>query len=379
MTSSSRYRACIRVALALLTLAATVALMPAAAQAQATRTWVSGVGDDVNPCSRTAPCKTFAGAISKTAASGEINALDPGGFGAVTITKAITIDGGPFTAGVLTNAANGINVSAGVGDEVVLRDLDIDGLCTATAGIRFNSGKRLLVENTTIRAFSAWAINMTPSTANATVVIDDVETSQCGDGIIGGGLNAEPSAPAVDVLVRDSRISGTTTAVRAASGAHVRLTGTTIFGNDFGLVTVGTGVIDSCGDNQVFGNGTAAAPTNGIANAVNCNPAAPAPPVVQAPVAVPPPAVVPPPPPAAITAPKVAVVVCTVPNVVGLTLAKAKTKLTKAHCALGKVTKKTTKKSSRVGKVSAQSSKAGTTRSNGAKVNVTVGKRAKKA
>ena len=64
------------------------------AHAQATRTWVSGVGDDANPCSRTAPCKTFPGAISKTAPGGEIDALDPGGFGALTITKAITIDGG---------------------------------------------------------------------------------------------------------------------------------------------------------------------------------------------------------------------------------------------------------------------------------------------
>jgi hypothetical protein len=62
------------------------------AYAQASRTWVSGVGDDANPCSRTAPCKTFAGAISKTAVNGEINCLDPGGFGAVTITKSITID-----------------------------------------------------------------------------------------------------------------------------------------------------------------------------------------------------------------------------------------------------------------------------------------------
>ena len=61
------------------------------ASAQATRTWVSGVGDDANPCSRTAPCKTFAGAISKTAPSGEINCLDPGGFGAVTITKSISL------------------------------------------------------------------------------------------------------------------------------------------------------------------------------------------------------------------------------------------------------------------------------------------------
>src|ERR1700736_975208 len=80
------------------------------ANAQATRTWVSGVGDDANPCSRTAPCKTFAGAISKTAAGGEINVLDPGGFGAVTITKSISITSG-FEAGVLASASNGIIVN----------------------------------------------------------------------------------------------------------------------------------------------------------------------------------------------------------------------------------------------------------------------------
>src|SRR5213595_1263966 len=81
------------------------------AQAQATRTWVSGVGDDVNPCSRTAPCKTFAGAISKTAVNGEINCIDSGGFGAVTIIKSIIIDGANIEAGVLNAGSNGINVS----------------------------------------------------------------------------------------------------------------------------------------------------------------------------------------------------------------------------------------------------------------------------
>src|ERR1700751_4855879 len=89
---------------------ATICLAAAPANAQASRTWVSGVGDDANPCSRTAPCKTFAGAISKTANGGEIDVLDPGGFGAVTITKNITIDGGPFMAGVLVSSANGINI-----------------------------------------------------------------------------------------------------------------------------------------------------------------------------------------------------------------------------------------------------------------------------
>src|SRR5436305_14565865 len=104
------------------------------ASAQATRTWVSGVGDDANPCSRTAPCKTFAGAISKTAPSGEINVLDPGGFGGVTITKAITIDGGGMLSCVLVSGTNAIIVEAGANDTVVLRGLDIDGLGTGLDG-----------------------------------------------------------------------------------------------------------------------------------------------------------------------------------------------------------------------------------------------------
>ena len=90
---------------------ATMAIYSAPANAQATRTWVSGVGDDVNPCSRTAPCKTFAGAISKTAAGGEINCLDPGGFGAVTITKSITIDCEGTQGSILAAGVNGVNVN----------------------------------------------------------------------------------------------------------------------------------------------------------------------------------------------------------------------------------------------------------------------------
>src|SRR5215471_5367173 len=95
-----------------LKLLAVVLIGASSAYGQATRTWVSGVGDDANPCSRTAPCKTFAGAISKTAAGGEIDVLDPGGFGGVTITKSITIDGTPVLAGVLVAGTAGIVVNA---------------------------------------------------------------------------------------------------------------------------------------------------------------------------------------------------------------------------------------------------------------------------
>src|SRR6059058_4735313 len=113
------------------------------AQAQASRTWVSGVGDDANPCSRTAPCKTFAGAISKTASNGIINCLDPGGFGQVTIIKSITIDCRNVPAGVLATGGIGIAVNDGGTRSIVvrLRGLNIEGIGTTagTKGINFIS------------------------------------------------------------------------------------------------------------------------------------------------------------------------------------------------------------------------------------------------
>jgi hypothetical protein len=121
--------------------------------AQATRTWVSGVGDDANPCSRTAPCRTFAGAISKTATGGVINTLDPGGFGAVTITKAITIAAeGSGEAGVLVSGTNGIIVNAPTGSMVNLRGLQIEGLGTGLSGVLVLGGD-VHIENCTIRNF----------------------------------------------------------------------------------------------------------------------------------------------------------------------------------------------------------------------------------
>src|SRR5262247_3993713 len=118
------------------------------AHAQATRTWVSGVGDDANPCSRTAPCKTFAGAISKTAASGIINCLDPAGYGAVTITKSITIDCTNTIGSILAAGFFGVNVNdSATGTpgtiKVILRNLSINGAGTGTTGVNFTSGNSL--------------------------------------------------------------------------------------------------------------------------------------------------------------------------------------------------------------------------------------------
>jgi hypothetical protein len=132
-------------------------LVIAPAHAQATRTWVSGVGDDANPCSRTAPCKTWPGAISKTATGGEIDALDPGGFGTVTITKSITLDGGGGqVASILASGTPGITVNA-AGGVVILRNLRINGILQSgspgTTGINILSAAKVEIENDDIFGF----------------------------------------------------------------------------------------------------------------------------------------------------------------------------------------------------------------------------------
>jgi hypothetical protein len=187
---------------------------------QASRTWVSGVGDDANPCSRTAPCKTFAGAISKTAAGGEIDALDPAGYGAVTITKAITIDGGGGqVASVLVAGTNGIVVQAGPSDVVILRNLRINGIGTGINGIRFLSGKDLNVESCYIFGFTTNGVDiaLNQATASSAHIINTIIKNNGGVGV----RAANAVTPAVGVLVDESHMILNNIGVEAAQHAHV--------------------------------------------------------------------------------------------------------------------------------------------------------------
>jgi len=165
--------------------------MHTTASAQATRTWVSGVGDDANPCSRTAPCKTFAGAISKTAAGGEISVIDPGGFGGVTITKSITINNVGPEAGVLVSGTNGIVISAAASDRVVLRGLTIEGVGTGLNGVKFNTGASLIIEDCQINGFQGTApsngVLFAPTAGAAQLTIRNSTVSSNGAAGAGGG------------------------------------------------------------------------------------------------------------------------------------------------------------------------------------------------
>src|SRR3954453_22981268 len=147
-----------------LALAALAVALPASASAQATRTWVSGVGDDANPCSRTAPCKTFAGAISKTANGGEINCLDPGGFGGGAIGKSLTIKCHYTEGGVLVSGTNAIVVNATATDTVTIKGLDINGIGvgapTSLSGVKVLSAQRVnLIDNEIYRFQSGVTIS----------------------------------------------------------------------------------------------------------------------------------------------------------------------------------------------------------------------------
>lgn len=172
------------------------------ANAQATRTWVSGVGDDVNPCSRTAPCKTFAGAISKTASPGIINCLDPGGFGAVTITKSITLDCTGTLGSILSSGVQGIIVNTALTtDKVVLRGLDINGagVTLGTNGVNIIQAGSVSFFDVHIANYSGNGIQTTNSANQVSVFVDNCQILNVnGAGILAASTGTGTTLVTVD-------------------------------------------------------------------------------------------------------------------------------------------------------------------------------------
>lgn len=235
----------------ILAIATAFALTATPAAAQATRTWVSGVGDDVNPCSRTAPCKTFAGAISKTAAGGEINTLDPGGFGAVTITKAITIRS-DHRGGVLASGVNGIIINAAATDKVVIDGLDIHGAGTGLNGIRVLSARDVQITNTSIEGFTVSGISIEGTSknrvtvSNVTLLNNDL------------GINLKATANTASAKVDGSLFSGNTTAAIKLDGAlnSASINRSSFYGSPLALNILNGATVSTFGNNAVGTTGT---------------------------------------------------------------------------------------------------------------------------
>jgi hypothetical protein len=254
----------------LLTIVLLTLAVASRANAQATRTWVSGVGNDADPCSRTAPCKTFAGAISKTAASGEIDCLDPGGFGAVTITKSLTIDCYGQTGGILASLTTGIIVN-GAGISVNLRNLVIDGVGNGVRGINILQGNSVNLEHVTISGFVNECILLNAS-GPVNLRVNDASLGECTAGLKANngaratvvnsrishatvGIDqAGTSAMGSTVLVTGSMFAGNATALQSVSGAFMAASGNTFSNQTTTVFNQNGGFIQTGNDNPSFGN-----------------------------------------------------------------------------------------------------------------------------
>ena len=272
--------------------AALFALGQTSAQAQATRTWVSGVGNDANPCSRTAPCKTFAGAISKTFINGEINCLDPGGFGTVTITKSITIDCHEVFASILASGTNGININIAAGNpndplrSVRIRNLNINGAGasgsvgtrTGLKGINILAATSVFVEDTFILNFTQQGILDSRTTGGTLVINNTTVVHNAGPGIqiapSSGATRIDASlynvrsenntdglriGSAVRAMVRQSILSHNANGVQVdgpAANGRVDINNSTFSGNTNGILR-GAGGIAVVSESDFFSNATA--------------------------------------------------------------------------------------------------------------------------
>jgi len=236
-----------------LVIASVLLLSAIHAQAQATRTWVSGVGDDANPGSRTVPCKTFAGTISKTAPGGVINVLDPGGFGAVTITKSITLDAGGQLGSILVSGTSGIIISAATTDTVVLRGLDFQGLGTSLCGIKVITAGTVLIENCEINGFTTGVSVLTDAHViiRNCVIRNNTATADSANGSAGVLVNSANA----DVQVLGTTINDNAAGVSVAGGSDLWMGQSFVIDNaGVGVKSKGSSRTISMQNNHLIGN-----------------------------------------------------------------------------------------------------------------------------
>ncbi len=249
------------------------------------RTWVSSAGDDTNICSRTLPCRTLAGAILKTPDGGEINAVDSGEFGGVTINKSITIDLSTQLGGIQVSGIDGVLIDAESPLTVILKGLDLNGSNAAgLAGIRVtgNSSSIVHIENTKISGFSQNGIEINPSDCGtAAVSISHTSISECSST---GGVHADGTIGAVTVSITDTEIHGCDVGLRLEAGARADValfdfshnflgvladnsavtlrSGTIDFGG-IAVTTTGANAVARLDDVTIFNNSTGLAPVAG--------------------------------------------------------------------------------------------------------------------
>lgn len=247
------------------------------AHAQANRTYMSGVGDDLNPCSRTLPCRTFAGTIPKTVAGGEINCLDSAGYGYLTITKSISIYCEGVVGNILANGIDGVTINAAATDHVLLRGLDIEGAGAGLRGVVILQAGSVVIDHCFIRNFngaSGTGIASNPINFNSMLMIRDSVISHNGTATAGGGISIATNGGSTRVLINNTAIHNNTVGVSVQGSSNVQINsssisenlstglalsgvaavriGRSVIVNNLGAAT--TGNVLSYLDNQINGN-----------------------------------------------------------------------------------------------------------------------------
>jgi hypothetical protein len=233
-------------------LALAVTLPAASAQAQAPRTFVSAAGSDSNPCSFAAPCRHFQAAVNATSAGGEVDALDPAGYGPITITQSITIEGQGWSYIAPPINGNGITIAfPGGEDSVVIHGVSLNGagITGATTGIAFNSGGRLIVRDCVVQNFSFIGIEIRPSGLISFAVTN---TTLSNDGIGISYIVPNGTAEAmgfIDHVVQSGSTNGIEIDVTTNSAANVAISNSIFNGNDFGILVNGASAFGVSIDN----------------------------------------------------------------------------------------------------------------------------------
>src|SRR5262245_2102959 len=221
------------------------------AAAQNSRSWVSGSGNDANPCTRTSPCLTFAGALAKTFTGGEINCLDSGDFGTVAITKSISIRCVGVTAAMQTPGfAIGINAPAD--SEVLLDGLDIDGQGSGLDGVSIFSATRVTIQNSCILNFMRNGVNLTGSPGARLLIADTIILSNnVGLRIAGAG-----GAANVGIVMRTIIDNHPVASVVVAAGNTLIMSASKPTGSPTSVSLAGGATFTSFGDNAIQAAGT---------------------------------------------------------------------------------------------------------------------------
>jgi hypothetical protein len=258
-----------RTAFLLMLIVTALAGMPAQAQ----RVFVSGTGLDTNPCTRTQPCRTFQQAYNTVPANGEIEALDPAGYGPLTITHGISIQAHGFGGIIQTVSCNtcaAILISVTTSDPVTLNGLLLDGAGMGLNGILITAGPSVQVLNSVVRHFGN-GISDNTSTNGSNLLIEDTVASDNFTGIIvapSGGANIQATLNRITAnnnqngVVNDLGNMTIANSVMSTNGnaglfnnGVTWLAKTVISGNTTGINAL-AGTVKSYGDNYINHNGT---------------------------------------------------------------------------------------------------------------------------